>query len=260
MSFIIGSARCLPIEEYSPAGNESGHFIIGGVLEAGGDSKIAAFIAANKEWLSPKEVALFGIGGDEDAVRARLSELAAPLGNVLAAEVIPAGKNGADVAQLVAAALRIRAKFRERRKKMPAAGVRQLIEDILKSEAYLVLATGGGANLRATTIGYTYRDGHVYAFCEGAEKFANILLDNRVALAFYRMPEKDGLQASGTATIVYPGTEAYRRMCNLLGRDHDRLVSLPFNLNGLDIKLHKAEYYRASLRDEGYESKQAHYF
>lgn len=261
MSLIIGSARCLRLQECTPTCREKyDYFVIGGALEDEGTAKLAGFIRANQDWLSQKEVVLFGIGSDEETIRVQLSELAVPLGGVLALEAIYAGRNGADVAQLVAAALRIRAKFREHRKKMPADEVRKLVEGILKSESYLILATGAGGSLRATTIGYTYRDGHVYAFCEGAEKFANILLNDRVALAFYRMPEKDGLQATGTATVVYPGTGEYRQMCVLLGRDHDRLISLPFHLNGLDIKLHKVEYYRASLREEGYESKQVYYF
>lgn len=262
ISLIIGSAHCRRLQDYDPAYQENyDYFVIGGGLVAGGAARLDDFISANRGWLVRKEVALFSLGDDDEAARAQLSELAAPLADsVLAIEPIPGGKNGVDITQLVAAALRIRAKFRERRKKMPAPEVRRLVEDILESEAYLILATGAEPNLRATTIGYHYRDGHVYAFCEGAEKFANILLNDRVALAFYRMPEKDGLQASGTATIVYPGTEAYRKMCDLLGRDHDRLMSLPFHLNGLDIKLHKVEYYRAKLREGGYDSKQVYYF
>ena len=86
------------------------------------------------------------------------------------------------------------------------------------------------------------------------------MLDPRVALAFYRIPQKDGFQASGSATVVYPGTEAYRELCARLGRDHERLSSLPFALNGLVIRLHKAEYYSAAMREEGYDSKQVYYF
>jgi hypothetical protein len=262
ISLIIGSARCLPFSEYKPEYQDAYEYIvIGGSLGTTGTNEIARFINTNCQWLAWKEVALFSLGGDFKTAGEQLSEIARPLvTNVLAIEHIPGGENGFDTADLVPVALHIRAKFRERRKKMPPEEVKKMIEDLLKSEPYLVLATGCGANIRATTIGYSYQSGHVYAFCEGAEKFANLLLNNRVALAFYRMPEKDGLQASGTATIVYPGTVAYREMCALLGKDHGRLVSLPFNLNGLDIKLHKVEYYRADLRGQGYESKQVHYF
>lgn len=262
ISLIIGSARCQSFQQYdSSLQGKYGASIIGGVLSGEGYTKIAAFIQANRDWLQPNEVALFGLGDDKATTLTRLSQLASLLGDgVLAVEAIYANENGADMTQLVNAALRIRVKIRERRKKLPAAEVRRLVEAILASEPFLILATGNGKNLRATTIGYTYRNGHVYAFCEGAEKFANILLNNRVALAFYRLPEKDGLQATGTAEIVYPGTGEYRAMCDLLGRDYDRLMSLPFGLNGLDIRLDKTEYYNAELRGGGYESKQEYYF
>jgi len=262
MSLIIGSAQCLPFKEYKPEyQNNYNYFVIGGRLDAKGAREITKFINANCEWLKWKEVVLFGLGRDINTTKTRLTELERSLANsLLAIEHVSCGENGVDTAELVSVALRIRANFHERRKKMSATEVKKLVEDLFQSEAYLILATGAGPNIRATTIGYSYRDGHVYAFCEGAEKFANILLNDRVALAFYRMPEKDGLQASGTATIVYPGTRAYRDMCALLGQDHDRLMSLPFHLNGLDIKLHKVEYYRANLREQGYESKQVYYF
>jgi len=261
MALIIGSARCLPLQEFtSSLKDKYDYCVIGGSLAGERYAKIADFIQANKDWLAQKEVALFGLGDDEAVTRDRLSKLESLLAGRVATEAIPARGNEVDIKILTDAALRIRSRFRESRKKMPAAEVRRLVEDIFKGEAFLILATGSGISLRATTIGYTYRDGHVYAFCEGAEKFANILLNNRVAMAFYRMPEKDGLQATGTAAIVYPGTPDYRQMCTLLGRDYDRLMSLPFGLNGLDILLDKVEYYNADLRHEGYESKQTYHF
>lgn len=262
IALVLGSARCCRLEEYLPAYRESyDYFVIGGALGEENTAKLGDFIGANQGWLSQKRVALFSLDGEETASTARLSELSTPLaGSIVSTEHIPGGKNGVDIIQLVVAARRIRAKFGEYRKKMPPSEVRRRVENILKSEAYLILGTGSGASLRGTTIGYTYRDGHVYAFCEGAEKFANILLNEHVALAFYRMPEKDGLQATGTASVVCPGTGEYRQMCARLGRDYERLMSLPFHLNGLDIKLHRAEYYQAKLRQEGYESKQVCYF
>jgi hypothetical protein len=264
LASIIGSARCCRLEDFTPDYYEShDYFIIGGSLEKGHvTADISAFVAANLDRLKTVKTAFFALGGTTDEAAPALASLAAglPADGVFAKEHIPGGKHGVDAPALAAAALRMRAGFRGMRASLPPAEVRRRVEDILSDEAYIILCTGAGADLRATTVGYKYHDGCVYAMCEGAEKFANILLNPRVALALYRMPDYDGLQATGTASVLYPGTEAYREMCALLGKDHQRLTTLPFALNALVVKLHKAEYYSAKMRQDGYDSKQTCYF
>ena len=261
---IIGSARCCRLEDFTPDYFEShDYFIIGGTLEKGHvTADLSGFLARNLDRLKGKQVAFFALGGTAAETAPVLASLAAglPTDGVFASEHVPGGEHGIDTPSLVAAALRIRARFREMRPLMQPEEVRRRVEDILNAEAYIILCTGAGTQLRATTLGYKYRNGCVYAFCEGAEKFANILLNPRVALALYRMPDYDGLQATGSASVLYPGTDAYREMCELLGKDHQRLTSLPFALNGLVVKLHKAEYYSAKMRQDGYDSKQTCYF
>lgn len=261
---IIGSARCCRLADFTPDYLEThDYFIIGGSFEKGHvTADLSGFIAANLDWLKQRKVAFFALGGTAVDMAPVLASLAAglPADGVFATEHIPGGEHGADEPALVAAAMRIRARFREMRPRLQPDEVRRRVEDILSAEAYLILCTGAGTELRATTIGYKYHDGCVYAMCEGAEKFANILLNPRVALALYRMPDYDGLQATGSASVLYPGTEAYRQMCELLGKDYGRLSALPFALNALVVKLHKAEYYSAKMRQDGYDSKQTCYF
>ena len=261
---IIGSARCCRLADFTAEYFEShDFFIIGGTLEKGHvTADLAGFVSANLERLKEKRLAFFTFGGTAVETAPVLASLAAaiPADGVFAKEHIPGGEHGVDDPALAAAAMRIRARFRALRPPMQPEEIKRRVEDILGSEAYIILCTGAGTELRATTVGYKYLDGCVYAMCEGAEKFANILLNPRVALALYRMPDYDGLQATGSASVLYPGTEAYRQACELLGKDHARLTGLPFALNLLVVKLHKAEYYSAKMRAEGYDSKQTCYF
>ena len=264
LASIIGSARCCRLDEFTPDYFEShDYFIIGGAWDQGHVlADLSGFIAANLDSLKQKKVAFFTLGGtaaEAAPVRASLAA-ALPWDGIFASEHIPGGTHGVDAPALAAAALRIRARFREMRPPMQPDEVRRRVEDILGAETYIILSTGAGTELRGTTVGYKYRGGCVYALCEGAEKFANILLNPRVALTLYRMPDYDGLQATGSASVLYPGTEAYRETCELLGKDHARLTGLPFALNLLVVKLHKAEYYSAKMREAGYDSKQVCYF
>jgi len=262
MSLILGPCKWNSLSDCKKETVDKYDYII-----IGGDSvepcliRLNSFVTANKSWLSTKLAAFFVVGDDTASAGAALETWNHSLdGHASHLEVIPGGANGVEPALLVESAMRLRAVKSRNIKTMPRAELKKRIEDILKSELYLILCTGAGTRVRGTTIGYTYHDGRVYAFCEGSEKYANLLLNPSVSLALYTMPEKAGLQISGTAVICYPGTPEYADMCRQLKRDHQRYLNLPFHLNGIIITLHKAEYYLARLRDQGYETKQVFYF
>lgn len=263
MSLILGPCKICPASDFKPGMNEGyGFFVLAGQpasFQAGGP--LSEFISSNRTWLARSHAALVGIGTEIPVTDGVLREAGAALGGIdLLIEPLGMGANGADLGELVNCALRIRAARLKYMKAMPRDEIRKRIETVLSSELYLILCTASGASVRGTTIGYTYKDGFVYAFCEGSEKYANLLRNPEISLALYTMPEKVGLQISGSATIAYPGTDEYRDMCQLLKRDHKRYMGLPFQLVGIIIKLHKAEYYLARLKDEGYYTKQVYYF
>ncbi|MEW6142726.1 MAG: pyridoxamine 5'-phosphate oxidase family protein [Chloroflexota bacterium] len=262
MSLILGPCKCFPISEFKKEAVDGYTFVIvGGEGVEPCTTRLNAFVADNKGWLSTKPTAMFLISGDPPGAWSIIKAMSHSLNNPEAhLEVIPGGANGVEPAQLVDSAMRLRAARSRNLKVMPRDELKKRIEDILRSELYLILCTGAGTRVRGTTIGYTYQDGKVYAFCEGSEKYANLLLNPSVSLALYTLPEKVGLQISGTAVICYPGTPEYAGMCRLLKRDHQRYLNLPFQLNGIIITLHKAEYYLAKLKDQGYDSKQTFYF
>lgn len=262
MSLILGPCKCYPLSDFKKEVAEKYEYLV-----LGGDgvepclTRLNSFISVNKGWLSTKLTAFFMVGDNATSTWATLETLNRGLnGTASHLEVIPGGSNGVEPALLVESAMRLRAVKSRNLKAMPHDELKKRIEDILKSELYLILCTGAGTRVRGTTIGYTYQDGKVYAFCEGSEKYANLLLSPSVSLALYTMPEKAGLQISGTAVICYPGTPEYVEMCRLLKRDHQRYLNLPFQLNGIIITLHKAEYYLAKLKDQGYDTKQVYYF
>jgi len=262
MSLVLGPCKCYSLSDFKKELVEKYEYlIIGGDGVEPSLTKLNSFISANKDWLSTKLTAFFIIGGDATSAWAALETLNHGLNGIAShLEVIPGGANGVEPALLVESAMRLRAVKSRNLKVMTHDELKKRIEDILKSELYLILGTGAGTRVRGTTIGYTYQDGKVYAFCEGSEKFANLLLNPNVSLALYTMPEKAGLQISGTAVICYPGAPEYAEMCRLLRRDHQRYLNLPFQLNGIIITLHKAEYYLAKLKDQGYDTKQVYYF
>jgi hypothetical protein len=260
MSLILGPSKYCRMSEFKDEYKAAyQYFVIGGAADASGKTGVVdSFISANRQWLGEKQVALFARAENPVPAAAGLVEASQSLGLSVPVEVIPGTAGHVDIAQVVEAAMRLRSVRPQKR--MDPAEVKKRIEAILSKELYLILGTASGARVRATTIGYTYKDGYVYFFAEGSEKYANLLLNPHVSLALYTFPEKEGVQLSGTASILYPGSKEYEEMCRLLGRDHQRYLGLAFLLNGIAIKLHKGEYYRGTLGKEGYETKQACYF
>jgi hypothetical protein len=262
MSLILGPCKCCSLSEFRQESAESySYVIIGGEDGEPCLTRLNAFIGARKNWISTRSTAIFLISGEPVSARSAIETMNRSLGGLAThLEIIPGAANGVEISQVVDSAMRLRMARARTARTMPPEEVKRRVENVLKSELYLVLCTGSGTRVRGTTIGYTYLDGKVYAFCEGSEKFANILLNPSVSLANYTLPEKEGIQITGTASICYPGTPEYAEMCRLLKRDHQRYLNLPFHLNGIIIKLHKAEYYLGSLKDRGYDTKQVYYF
>jgi hypothetical protein len=261
MALILGPAKACRTADFKADFKEAYSSYVFMAEAAGrGLANIRNLVGTNAEWLKAKPVAFVGFAPESAPLDRELRGIAALLGSDPLVVTVPSGANGPATRQVVDTGMRIRAYRSLTYRTLPREELRKRIEAILNSELYLILCTADGGCVRGTTIGYHYRDGFVYAFCEGSEKYANILLNPNVSLALYTMPEKAGLQISGTASICYPGTPEYEDMCRLLKRDVKRYLNLPFQLNGLVIKLHKAEYYLAKLKDEGFHTKQVFNF
>ena len=291
MALMLAPSRyCRPAEFKSEFSKDCDFFVIGGpVYSENIDQRIFDFVSANNSWLSNKRVALFCTCLDtSDRAMGYLEPLMKILGNSVVSTQAIGGKiqlekldqadlnamesfsqrssgrpprdvDRSDLEKLVDYSLRIKSIKDMGYKPMPTEQLKTHLEEFLKSRNTCTLCTSFGTRVRGTTINYTYHEGHIYAICEGSEKFGNVLLNNNVSVALYG--EKfTGLQLSGTATILYHGSDELKEMIETTGRDYSQLMALPFFLNGLSIKLHKAEFFCPEFGKLGYGSKQTYLF
>jgi len=273
MAPILGPARYFPLAEYkNELRDKYDFFVIGGPVDNEKiDQSILDFVSANASWLSGKRVALFATCPSEVNGREQLEPLMKILGNsVVSAEVVHGDADHLDLPELVEYALRVKALINKGYVPMPAEQLKTYIEGFLKSYRYCTLCTGSGTRVRGTTINYTYRDGYIYAGCEGSGKFANLLLNNNVCISLFgpypgygrEGPAENqvGLQLFGTATILDLASDEFKKMVEELVGDYNMIASLPFLLHRLSIKLDKAVIFWAQLAKMGYGNKQTYIF
>lgn len=273
MAPILGHARYFPLAECkNELRDKYDFFVIGGPVDNGKiDQGILDFVSANASWLSGKRVVLFATCPSEVNGREQLEPLMKILGNsVVSAEVVHGDADHLDLPELAEYALRIKALFDKGYVPMPAEQLKTYIEGFLGSYKYCTLCTGSGTRVRGTVIGYTYRDGYIYAICEGSGKFANLVLNNNVCISMFgpypgygqegQAGNQVGLQLFGTVTILDPASDEYKKIMEILGVDYNMVASLTFILYGLSIKLDEAVIYWAQFDKMGYGSKQTYIF
>lgn len=267
LMMIIGAGRFFKSAEFSPDLRDTYdfYFIGGPVRDNAIDIRITEFMSAHRGWLSTKRVALFAFCPPGARAERSLQSLAKKLGTaVIAKETITVAPEQLDLTELAAIGLRIKALKDDGYVKLPPKEVRAHVETFLNSHKYCTLCTAYGDRVRGTTVTYTYHDGHMYIVCEGATKFANLILNNNVCIALYA-PYKGGglpagIQLTGTVTILDPTSNEYRRMMEIKGSDYQRLTSLPWILWGLDVKIAKAEFWWSPWSEMGVGPKQEYYF
>ncbi|MCX7695631.1 MAG: pyridoxamine 5'-phosphate oxidase family protein [Caloramator sp.] len=148
-------------------------------------------------------------------------------------------------------------------KRMPKEKLKFFVEEYLNSNTTCTLTTCG-IEVRSTPIEYTYKDGYLYFLSEGGEKFSNIYLNNKVSVAIYDkyqgMNRLFGMQIEGEAFEVEYASSEYKKIVDLKGYKFENLVSLPFKLNMIKVKLNKVEFLNSKFKQMGYDAKQIFYF
>lgn len=262
LMLILGAGRYFKTSEFAPElrGTYDFYFIGGPARDGKPDARLVDFISNNLEWLRHKRVVLFAISRPGTVGDGSFAPLHDMLGDaVLGKEVI----DTSDLREIAEAGLRVKAIRDAGDTKLPPPELKQYIEKLLNGHKYCTLCTGYGDRVRGTAVTYKYHDGHIYIICEGAAKFANLILNDNVCISMHAPFQgvgTAGLQFTGKAKILDPASEAYRRMMEIKGSDYQRLTSLPWIVWGLDIKLEKAEFWWAAWRNQGIGPKQTYYF
>ena len=262
LMLILGAGRYFKTSEFGPELRDTYDFyFIGSPATKGAlDPRVTDFVAKNLDWLQSKRVVLFAIGEPGKTGDSVFAAPASKLGKAaLGKEIIDAG----DLPALAEAGLRVKILRDGGDVKLPAAELKQVIEDFLNGRKYCTLCTAYGDRVRGTAVTYKYHDGHMYIICEGAAKFANLILNNNVCISLHAPFQgvgTAGLQLTGKVEILDPESDAYRRMMEIKGSDYQRLTTLPWIGWGLDVKLDKAEFWWAEWRNRGVGPKQTYYF
>lgn len=264
---ILGAGRYFKTAEFTPDLRDTYDFyFIGGPVRYDKlDILVTDFVSNNRDWLRDKRVVLFGVGvpgAVRDGCFAPLTDM---LGEaVLGQEVVSVAPGKLDLSAIAETGLRVKAIRDAGDVKLSPSKLKQHIEKFLGSHKYCTLCTAYGERVRGTVVSYKYHDRHMYIVCEGAAKFANLILNDNVCIALYapyqggRRPA--GIQLTGKAKILDPASDAYRRMMEIKGSDYRRLTTLPWIVWGLDIKLEKAEFWWSEWRNQGIGPKQTYYF
>jgi menaquinone-dependent protoporphyrinogen IX oxidase/uncharacterized protein YhbP (UPF0306 family) len=265
MALLMAPARYYRIAEFQESLTKpDDNFIIGGDLDnPAAKQEINAFLKKHQLLLKDNAVAFFAAGSKATAQSA--AELADTLGqNTAVTAAIPTVDEEPAPEQLVKFAAEVRKYLEKYAQPLPRAELREHLEEILADQKHCTLSTGSEHEVRGTIISYTYHDGRLYAFCEGTRKFANILSNPNVCVTVFGQHRGGalaaGVQLFGTALIRYPGTEEYQRMFDVSHLKYDKIMALPFLLNGLEIRLTRAEIFWANWRKAGYDPRQIYLF
>lgn len=288
MAKVLGPAKYFRVDEYQEKKPDSDLLVIGSpVYREKVDFKIYNFISENAEWLKQTKVALFCtcLAGKEG--QKYLKPLSLSLGDSViaskalggrleidkldkhdydsfAAFCVKTGCSFQDVdllntKEIIDFALALKM-IKDKTSKMPRHQVRARIEDFIQEHDTCSLSTGVGERVRGTPIEYTYQDGYMYILSEGGEKFANIMLNNNVALAIYEpfqgMNKLGGMQIKGTAFLVEENTPEYKEIIARKGIEYEKLAKFPAKLNAIKIKMQEVEFTWYKFKEMGYEIKQ----
>jgi hypothetical protein len=262
LMLILGAGRFFKTSEFTPQlrGTYDFYFIGSPVNKGELDPRLTDFVSNNQGWLRNKRVVLFAIGKPDKVSGDSFAPVAGMLGDaVLGKEII----DDADLPALAEAGLRVKTLRDAGDVKLPAPELKQHIENFLNGRKYCTLCTAYGERVRGTAVTYKYHEGHMYIICEGAAKFANLILNNNVCISLHAPFQgvgTAGLQLTGKVEILDPASDAYRRMMEIKGSDYQRLTTLPWIVWGLDVKLDKAEFWWAEWRNRGVGPKQTYYF
>ena len=95
---------------------------------------------------------------------------------------------------------------------------------------------------------------------EGGEKFANLLLNNKVSLAVYEgytgMNYLAGMQITGIASLIDKNEDEYKDVIAMKGLNLNFINNMSVDMNIIKIKILKIEFLYSKFKKMGYEPKQ----
>jgi menaquinone-dependent protoporphyrinogen IX oxidase len=298
LALILGPARCIKPADFTVEFGNQFDFVVMAipVYNEKPYPTLAAFVEKHRDWLNNKRTALFTVSlttsdralhylegmakmlGNNCVYkgwvggRLVLGELDAPDLKIIKSFYGTIGQEAKDtdafkLDQFLKMALAIKACGEAGLKVLPPAEVKAAIEDFLQKHNTGALCTGHREIVRATPIEYRYQDGHCYFMTEGGEKFAGILANRQVNIAVfdpYKGPSTvAGMVLTGEVTDILsdPLSEDYKKVCIPWKFNPQKLATArPYVLNGLVVKLSKAEFFWAGFEQAGSYIKQFYRF
>lgn len=290
LALILGPSKVISCNEFNEEYKNYDLFVLGSpIYMESFDEKIIRFVIEKRDFLRTKKIALFctclakskekeyfkqitSILEKESLVTAKalggalkLKELEKEDMNLLIsfsekAKVALKDADFYDVKEVVDLGLEIKG-FRDKIiSTAPYLKVKFLLEEFLKCHNTCTLSTSFNERVRGTPIEYTYKDGYIYFFSEGGEKFANILLNENVSISIYdnyeNMTKLAGVQIFGKAHIVPHGSKEYCDIAQIKGLNVEQLLKLPVKMNIIKTKLIRAEILFSKFKTMGYDTRQ----
>ncbi len=135
------------------------------------------------------------------------------------------------------------------------------IEDFIRKNNTLALATGSGENIRCTPLEYGYHDGAFYIFSEGGLKFRGLKENEYAAAAIYHsygsFGQLNSLQITGKAEIITLFSDEYKAAAKAKGIPFSALEKLESPMYLIKIIPVRYDYLCSDLKKEGYASRQS---
>ena len=292
LSLVLGPAKYCKTTEFNGEYKDFNLIILGSPIYTGKIvPKISDFIEKNIDWLKTKKIALFctcisSKDGDENLIK-----LEKTLRNVLTKKALGGilelnklneadslalkefskiiGFNFDDIdnfnlEEVINYALEIKSLKDDLNPLMPYLQLKNAIEEFLNSHNTCTLSTSYKERVRSTPIEYTYNNGFIYLISEGGEKFANLLLNNKVSMAVYEdysgMNNLAGMQITGIASIIEKNKEEYKDIIIMKGLNLNFINNMAVNMNIIKIKISEIEFLYSKFKKMGYEPKQIFIF
>ncbi len=288
LSLVLGPASYCKTSEFSEQFKDFDFIIIGSPIYKGEfDPGVSKFIHENLNWLKNRKVALFCTCLNIKDGNESLEKIGNKIGNVsdmivlggvlklddLTDEDFKALKRFSEMVgfdlkdmdkfnqdKVIDYALKLKNIKDELVEKIPQTELKAEIEEFLFSHNTCTLSTSCKERVRSTPIEYNYHDGDIYLLSEGGEKFANILLNNKVSIAIYEdytgMNNLAGMQITGHADVILKDENEYEKILQIKGLNLESIKKMPINLNIIKIKIEKIEFLYSKFKNMGYEARQ----
>lgn len=294
IGIILGSANIINVKEFNEEHKKYDFFILGSpIYSESFEENIIRFVVENRDFLIKKKIVLFctclnksnnidyfkeikSILGSECIIKTKalggklnLNELSKEDYDILNSFSKETGitlkdADTFDLKELIEFALDVKKYKDSLIPSAPASKIKFLLEEFLNCHNTCTLSTACDGRVRGTPIEYIYKDGHIYFFSEGGEKFANILLNENVSISIYddyeNMTKLAGVQISGKASIVKYGEKEYCKIAQMKGFKVEQLLQLPIKMNIIKVKLERAEFLYSKFKTMGYDTKQIYEF